>query len=302
MQSLKVGHYTDEEHATGISVFLFDRPAPAAYSLCGASPASHELNVMELDAHVPYIDGLMFSGGSAFGLNSSAGVMKWFQEKGRGYKTPYANVPIVPAAGIYDLAVKSPVPPTAEQAYQACRNAVSNNFQCGRIGAGTGASVGKCVPHASRMSGGVGCAELTLKNGVSVLAYAVVNSVGDVRDGSQIVAGARLANDNFADCENYLITGHEEFVSDLANTTLVAVFTNAAFSKAELKRIGKVATAGMARAISPVFTHSDGDIIICASLGDLLETEMVVCAMAAETVRRAIINAVKDSVVIQEWK
>jgi L-aminopeptidase/D-esterase-like protein len=300
MQSLKVGHYTNEEHATGVSVFLFDHPAPAAYTLCGASPASHELHVMELDAHVPYIDGLVFSGGSAFGLNAVAGVMKWFQEQGRGYRTPYANVPIVPAAGIYDLAVKSPVPPTAENAYQACLDAVENNPQCGRVGAGTGASVGKFVPHAARMSGGVGFAELTLKNGVCVLAYAVVNSLGDVRDGSRIVAGARLANGDFADCEKYLLTGHEEIVSDLANTTLVAVFTNAKFSKIELKRIGKVGIAGMARAISPVFTRSDGDIIICASLGELPEVELVVSAMAAEVVRQAIVNAVKEAVVLQE--
>src|SRR5579862_1779096 len=118
MQSLRIGHYTNEEHATGVSVFLFDKPGPAAYSLCGASPASHELHVMELESHVPYIDGLVFSGGSAFGLSAVSGVVKWFQERGRGFRTPYANVPIVPAAGIYDLAVKSAVPPTAENAYQ----------------------------------------------------------------------------------------------------------------------------------------------------------------------------------------
>jgi len=87
-------------------------------------------------------------------------------------------------------------------------------------------------------------------------------------------------------------------VSDLANTTLVAVFTNAKFSKMELKRMSKVAMAGMARAVSPVFTRSDGDIIICASLGELLEVELVVSAMAAEVVKQAIVNAVKDSIVL----
>jgi L-aminopeptidase/D-esterase-like protein len=299
MQSLKVGHYTNDEHATGVSVFLFDQPAPAAYSLCGASPASHELHVLELDANVPYIDGLVFSGGSAFGLNAVSGVMQWFQEQDRGYRTPYANVPIVPAAGIYDLAIKSAIPPTPAHAYEACLNAIENNPLQGRIGAGTGASVGKLVPHAARMSGGLGFAELSLKNGVKVLAYAVVNCVGDVRDGAQIVAGARLTSGKFADCENYLLTGHEETVSDLANTTLVSVFTNAKFSKIELKRIGKVAMTGMARAISPVFTRNDGDIIICASLGELVEVELVISTMAAEAVRRAIVNAVKNSIVLE---
>jgi L-aminopeptidase/D-esterase-like protein len=298
MQSLKVGHYTDEEHATGVSVFLFDHPASAAYTLCGASPASHELQVMELDANVPYIDGLIFTGGSAFGLNAVSGVMQWFHEQGRGFKTPYANVPIVPAAGIYDFAVKSAIPPLPENAYQACLYAIENNPLQGRVGAGTGASVGKFVPHTARMSGGIGFSELILKNGVSVLAYAVVNSLGDVRDGSTIIAGAKNPDGTFADCERYLLTGHEDVVTDLANTTLVAVFTNAVFSKVELKRISKVALAGMARAISPVFTRNDGDIIICASLGDLHETELVISAMAAEVVRQAIVNAVKDAIVL----
>ena len=299
MQSLKVGHFTHLDHATGVTVFLFDQPATAAYSLCGASPASHELQVLELDANVPYIDGIAFTGGSAFGLNAVAGVMRWFQEQERGYKTPYACVPIIPAAGIYDLAVKTATPPTADEAYQACLNAVANNSLHGRVGAGTGASVGKFVPYAARMSGGIGFAELALANGVSVLAYALVNSLGDVRDASgNIIAGAKLANGQFADCEQYLLSGQQEFISDLANTTLVAVFTNVKFSKIELKRITKVAMSGMARAISPVFTRSDGDIIFCASLGEYEALEMTVSTMAAEAVRQAIINSVKNTIVL----
>ncbi len=294
MQYLKIGHATNEAHATGVSVFLFDRPAPTAYSLCGASPASHELHVLELDANVPFIDGLAFTGGSAFGLNAVAGVLRWFQEQGRGYQTHAGPVPIVPVAGIYDLAVKSSQPPTAEEGYQACLNARENNPLQGRVGAGTGASVGKLIPEAARMRGGIGFSELTLKNGVTVLAYALVNSVGDVRDGSDIIAGARFADGTFANCEQYLLTGHQAIETDLANTTLVAVFTNAKFSKSELKRISKVAMTGMARAISPVFTRADGDIIFCTSLGDHPGVEMIVGSMAAEAVRQAIINAVKD--------
>ena len=195
MKMLRVGHYTNTEHGTGVSVFIFDRPAPAAYYLCGASPASHELHILELDANVPYIDGLFFAGGSAFGLNAVAGVMQWFQEQGRGFQTAYAPIPLVPAAAIFDLAVKSTQAPTAFAAYQACTNATEHDALQGRIGAGTGASVGKLIPNVARMSGGVGFAEITLANGVSVLAYAVVNSLGDVRDRSgKIVACARLEN------------------------------------------------------------------------------------------------------------
>src|SRR3990167_183921 len=293
MKMLRVGHHTNISHGTGVSVFIFDRPAPAAYCLCGSSPASHELAVLELDANVPYIDGLFFSGGSAFGLNSVAGVMEWFKEQGRGYQTVYAPIPIVPTAGLYDLAVTSTVPPTKEEAYEACVNAIEDNPLQGRIGAGTGASVGKFIPDAHRMSGGMGFAEMVLPNGVQVAAYAAVNSLGDVRDLSgNIIAGARLTNGEFANCERYLLEGHREIVTDLANTTLVAVFTNAKFSKIELKRIARVGLSGIARAISPVFTQNDGDIIFCVSLGDHKASEMTIAAMAAHVVHHAIINAV----------
>src|SRR6185312_7098934 len=116
-------------------------------------------------------------------------------------------------------------------------------------------------PQATRMRGGIGFAERSLKNGVTVLAYAVVNSVGDVREDSCIIAGARWKDVAFADCEQYLLTGHQDIETDATNTTLIAVFTNAQFSKIELKRISKVAISGMARAISPVFTRADGDIV-----------------------------------------
>lgn len=299
MQFLKVGHFTQQQKGTGATVFLFEKPAVGAYILCGSSPASHELAALNLDANVSHIDGLAFLGGSAFGLSAVDGVMRWFKEQGRGHPTPHGAVPIVPAVGIYDLAVKQPIPPTSDEIYEACRSATENNISQGRIGAGTGASVGKFVPFASRMSGGLGCAELALPNGVSVLVYAVVNSLGDVRDKHEnIIAGARLPNGEFADCEKYLLSGRENAPLDTLNTTLIAVFTNGFFSKIELARIAKVASSGMARAISPVFTRYDGDIVFCFSLGERLAREEVVSTMAAEAVRQAIINSVKDSIIL----
>src|SRR5688572_19119708 len=105
MQHLKVGHYTQPESATGVSVFLFDKKARGAYTLCGSAPASHELHTLELDATTSYVDGLVFSGGSTFGLGAVQGVVQWFKERERGYLTSHAVVPIVPAVGLYDLAV-----------------------------------------------------------------------------------------------------------------------------------------------------------------------------------------------------
>lgn len=304
MQNLKIGHNTQPSLGTGVTVFLFDKKVRGAYTLCGSAPASRELHTLDLEAATSYVDGLVFAGGSALGLGAAQGAVQWLREHNRGYPTTRGVIPIVPAAGLYDLAVKEVAVPLAEHAYLACQNAVANNTLQGRIGAGMGASVGKLILSARSMSGGLGWAELTLPNGVSVLAYAVVNSVGDVldRDGN-IIAGARLANGEFADCTQYLLSGRDDWQYKDSNTTLVAVFTNAAFAKDELKRISKMAVAGMARAISPAFTCYDGDLVFCFSLSNDYHSsepvsEQIVGTMAAEAVSQAIVNAVKNSILL----
>lgn len=295
MKFLKIGHHTNASHGTGITVFLFDKPAEAAYCLCGSSPATREVHTLDLEANTTHIDGLLFGGGSAFGLGAVDGVMQWFKEQQRGKPTPFAAVPIVPAACIYDLGTLSTLPPTAEEAYEACAKAKEENFLQGLQGAGTGATVGKLVPGASRMPGGLGFAHRQLGSGLEVLACAVVNAVGDIRDAQgNIIAGAQLADGSFADCEKFLLTGQSEYpLPTNINTTLVAVFTNAKFNKPALKRIAKIGSTGMARAISPVFTRYDGDLIFTISLGEQIVSETVVGTLAAETVRQAICNAVK---------
>lgn len=302
MQGLKVGHFTNEKAGTGVSVFLFERPTVGTYWICGAAPASHELAALDPDNSVPGLHGLLLAGGSAYGLHAAAGVMQYLTERGIGHPVPHGVVPIVPAAAIYDLAYKAAQPPTAAEAYQACLDAQENNTESGRIGAGTGASIGKLIPSAKYMSGGLGRAEIELAQGIHVLAYAVVNCVGDVRDATDnIIAGACYDKNKFANCEKYLLSGQGEidlFKHAHANTTLVAVFTNVKFSKSELKRIAKMALAGIARAIAPIFTRFDGDILFCVSVGEQIASELTVGTIAAEVVRRAIIDAVKDAVIL----
>ncbi len=300
MEGLKIGHFTNNVNGTGVTVFLLEKSAVGAYLICGAAPASHEMAVLDPENSVPHMHGLVFSGGSAFGLFSAKGVMTYLAERGIGHPTRQGVVPIVPAASIYDLNYKQPIPPTAEDAYQACLSADENNRDSGRIGAGTGATVGKICLDAKPMSSGLGRAEINLPNGLSVVAYAVVNAVGDVRDaGGNIIAGAVDEQGHFADCEKYLLSGQaEENLFSQENTTLVAVFTNTAFAKDGLKRIGKMAVAGMARAIRPVFTGYDGDVVFCVSIGALKMSEMTVGTVAAEAVRLAILDAVKESEVV----
>lgn len=300
MEGLKVGHFTNSEAGTGVSVFLFKKSSVGAYWVCGAAPASHELAALDPDNSVPNIHGLVFTGGSAYGLFTAKGVMTYLAEQGMEYRGSHQVVPIVPAAAIYDLNYLQGIPPTAEDAYQACLTAKENNNESGRIGAGTGATIGKIIPDAKRMSGGLGRAEIHIPNGVQVIAYAVVNTIGDVHNvQGEIIAGAKWENGNFADCEKYLLSGKAEIdLFKRENTTLVAVITNAGFSKDGMKRVGKMAGAGISRAVFPCFTQFDGDTLFCISVGDKQVSELTLGTVAAEAVRLAIVNAVENSEVI----
>lgn len=300
MKGLKIGHFTQKEHATGATVFIFQEPAIGAHFVCGSSPASHELHVLEPEANVTHVDGLALLGGSAYGLPAVMGMMRWLEANKRGWATPHGVVPIVPAAAIYDLAMQTDIPPSAEDVYRACELAREDNPEHGRIGVGCGASVGKLVPHTKRMTGGLGYAQMTLPEGVTVLAYAVVNAVGDVRDLSgRIVAGAVNQQGQFADCEQSLLSGVSEKENDSSNTTLVAFFTDAQFSKSELKRMTKMAAAGIARAISPIYTRYDGDMVFGFSLGQKNGSEMQVGTAAAYLIQRAILHAVEGAIIVE---
>lgn len=300
MQGLKVGHVSHDEHGTGITVFLLDQPARGAYLLCGSGPATHELAPLDPETSVNAVHALVFSGGSAFGLYAAEGVMRYLAERNIGLTLPHGVVPIVPAAAIYDLIYKKAEAPTAKQAYEACRIATEDNNQSGQIGAGRGATVGKIVPQTSRMTSGIGRKELMLPNGIAVTAYVVVNAIGDVIDAqNNIMAGAKNADGSFANCTQFLLQGGgEEMIFSHSNTTLAAIFTNAKFNKSELKRIAKMAISGMSRAISPVFTCYDGDILFAISLGEKEASVLTVGTLAAEAVRLAILDAVKQSKVV----
>lgn len=299
---LKIGHITDFDRGTGVSVFLLPEKSTAAWLLAGSAPATREVTLLDPAATVCHVDALLFSGGSAFGLRAADGVMQWLKEQKRGVETDYGVVPIVPAACIYDLSVKSNEAPTVRDGYEACDLAISNNLQTGRVGAGTGASVGKIFPDANCMTGGLGWAELENSAGVIVRAYAVVNAVGDVVDeADKIISGSVAADGHFTDSFKRLLAGDigkPPIAKAGNNSTLIAIFVNVALDKAHLARLCKVAVSGVARAIKPVFTLFDGDAIFCCSIGNLAADELVLGAMVAEATRQAIVNAVQDTEVI----
>jgi L-aminopeptidase/D-esterase-like protein len=291
---IRVGHAQNEQARTGLTVILPERPAIAGVDVRGSAPGSREIEALKPVRLVQEIHGVLFTGGSAFGLDASGGVQKYLEERGIGFDVSVTRVPIVPSAVIFDLAVgDAKIRPTAEMAYRACEEATETETRCGLIGAGTGATVGKIrgMPHA--MLGGLGMA--SWKKGELVIgALAVVNSLGDVVDPSsgKIIAGALNDDGRFLDTQNWLKESPAMPFKLWGNTVLAAVATNAAFTKEAITKVAEMAQDGLSRAIRPAHTPFDGDMVFALSVGDEQANVMVVGAIAAELVAEAIVKAV----------
>lgn len=296
---LKIGRKSLTDDGTGLSVLLFDKPARAGMHVCSSAAGTRQCDGLALDHVVQHISALLFSGGSSFGLDASGGVIRYLREKNIGTQTPYGVVPSCPTAVIFDIGFKKRgAAPTADDAYEACTRASVQSLGCGSVGAGTGATVGKLKGLACAMKGGEGLA-LYEKDGLIVLALAVVNSYGEVflPEVGKVLAGMRRAEDSL-ELENSLElvrSGGYLAGGGMSNTTLAAVVTNAAMDKITCARVARMASAGIARAIRPAFTPADGDLVFCVSSGEFQASQVAVGAIAAElteqAIRRAVITA-----------
>ena len=185
---------------------------------------------------------MVLSGGSAFGLDSASGVVRYLEEKGIGYQTSVALVPIVPAAILFDLALGDPkIRPGPETGYEACAAAGTGPIPEGNVGAGAGATVGKLLGHKFAMKGGLESASIRAGR-LTVAALAAVNAVGDVVDPTtgSILAGARSKQGHgFANTAHILRTDPQllRLGGSAENTTLAVVETNAAFDKSGMTKI-----------------------------------------------------------------
>ena len=196
ISGVTVGHVTDEQNATGVTVVRFAGDgARAAVSVQGAAPGTRETDLLDPGNLVDRVHGIVLTGGSAFGLDAASGVMAVLEEEGQGLGVlPDVVVPIVPAAVLFDLALgSSSVRPSADWGMRAASEASSDPVQSGNIGAGTGATVGKLAGPAFATKGGLGSASLTLPNGVKVAALVAVNAVGEIVDSATgaVIAGVR---------------------------------------------------------------------------------------------------------------
>ncbi len=263
-----VGHAEAADRTTGCTVVL--GPFRAAAEVRGLATGSREMGPLSPEHLVPRVDALLFTGGSAFGLAAADGVMAWLAERGRGYDTGVARVPIVPSAVIFDLSPDSSRPDPS-MGRLACDRASDASVGEGRVGAGTGATVGKVAGRENAMAGGVGSSALEVGS-YRVGALAVVNALGDVLDAQgTIVAGARVdgAFVNAARALRETVTrGEMGRTSAGANTTLAVVATDAPLGRVELVRLARVAANALPRRIAPVHTPFDGDVVFALSTAE----------------------------------
>src|SRR6266496_1761622 len=293
--NIRVGHDTNLEAGTGCTVIICDTPAVGGVDVRGGAPATRETDLLRPMNQVEEVNAVVFTGGSAYGLEAVGGVMRYLEEHGIGFDTGVVHVPLVPAAAIFDLAFGSHnVRPDAAAGYRACENATAEPVTQGNTGAGTGVTVGKMAGPSFMTKGGLGSASTLLSDGTLVGALVVVNALGDIIDPHtrQVVAGTRNPSG-----QGFLTA------NPFGNTTIAVVVTTASLSKHQVNKIAQMAHDGIAQTIHPAHTMFDGDTIFGLAIGPKLQlmTNSTIAASqvsaigaaAATTLGRAIIKAVQ---------
>lgn len=297
---VRVGHAGDAKLGSGVTAIVFDEPPVASFDLRGGATGTRETALLDPAQTVSGIDAIALSGGSAFGLDAASGVQAWLREQGRGFAVGSARVPIVCGAILFDLLNGGDkewgrYPPYRELGYAAASGA-STDCALGSVGAGLGANT-------VNLKGGIGSAS-AIVDGITLGALAAVNALGSVTIGDsqhfwaaafelgKEFGGAGLPSSIPPNALEPRITR-----SARASTTLVVVTTDAILTKAEAKRLAVMAQTGVARAIYPVHTPLDGDVLFAAATGkkalaDPLRGLSQLGAIAANVTARAIARAV----------
>lgn len=302
VDGVKVGHFTDKRRPTGCTVILFEKGAVGGVDVRGSAPGTRETDLLNPVNTVQRVNAVVLSGGSAYGLETATGVMRYCEEKGWGVPVAGGVVPIVPAAILMDLGVGDRrIRPNAEAGYQAAAAAAGGKFDEGTIGAGAGATVGKMFGPGTSMKGGLGTSSIKVGNtGIVVGALVAVNAVGDVIDpkSGKILAGARKKDGSgFEDAMARTREGHRVEMPAGRNTTIGIVATNAAFDKAQVTKIAQMAHDGLARSINPIHTPGDGDTIFAVATGTtaVRANHGAIGSLAAEAMAEAVVRAIKKA-------
>lgn len=275
---VRIGHWTDPIGATGCTVVVLPEGTTASCEVRGGAPASRELDALAPDKAVAQVDAVVLTGGSAFGLTSADGVMRYLEYRGRGTPTPAGKVPIVPALALFDLGAGDPTArPTADNGYAAADASAGEPVLSGRVGAGTGAYTSQWRGPQSRRSGGIAYAERQLGD-VVVGALCAVNAFGDIDHGTTEISLDAVAQ----------LTAPFQFETARTHTTIGVVVTNARLDKVGCRIAAQGAHDGLARALTPPHTRYDGDGFIAAATGEVDADIDLVRLMALATVTEAI--------------
>jgi L-aminopeptidase/D-esterase-like protein len=314
---LVVGHSDDAALASGVTAILFDDAAVASCDVRGGAPGTRDTDLLAPEQTVERVDAIVLSGGSAFGLDAAGGVQAWLREQGRGFAIGATRVPIVPGAILFDLLNGGNkdwgrFPPYRDLGYAAAANARAD-FTLGSVGAGCGATT-------VTLKGGLGSASAVTSTGAIVGAVVAVNAVGSATIGSgPHFWAAPFEHDGEFGGRGWpspmppdaLAVRLKGGVAE--NTTIALVATDAALTKPQAKRLAVVAHDGLARAIYPVHTPLDGDIVFAAStarrpLADPIHEFAELGALAANVLARAVARGVYEATALRfpgalpDWK
>jgi L-aminopeptidase/D-esterase-like protein len=275
IEGVRVGHWTNDVARTGCTVVLLPEGTIASGELRGGAPAAREMALLDPSRTVSRLDAVVLTGGSAFGLASADGVMRFCEERGIGFPTAGGPVPIVVSLGLYDLAHgDGSVRPGPDEGYAACEAATVEDVALGRVGAGTGATIAKWQGRDLARPGGLGGA--VLRHGdLIVAALVAVNAYGDILEPGD-------------DTPRIPAPPIETAEAAFANTTIGVIVTNAALTKGECLLVAQSGHDGMSRALSPTHSTADGDALIAAATGVVPAEVEPVRSLAAVVVERAI--------------
>ncbi|HEV8572381.1 MAG TPA: P1 family peptidase [Actinomycetota bacterium] len=288
VEGIQVGHWTDRQGLTGCTAILCPPGTMGSGEVRGGAPATRETDLLRPGTMVQEVHGVLLTGGSAFGLASADGVMRWLEERGVGFDAVVARVPIVPTAALFDLGVGDPkARPGPDQGYSACEAAGPAAGE-GSVGAGTGATVAKLFGPHRAVKGGLGMAAAD-DGGVTVGALAAVNAFGEVvGEDEAVIAGARPAGPGEEDEQ----PPGGDWARPGTSTTLAVVATDATLSKERAHLLARAAHDGIGRAVRPAHTMVDGDTIFTLATGRTEAPQALLERMAeavlAEAIRRAV--------------
>ena len=295
---IEVGHGQHPSGNTGCTVVLCRAGAVPGVDVRGGAPGTRETDALRPENMVPVAHAIFLAGGSAYGLDCAAGIMRYLEERTIGIDSGVTVVPIVAGAVLNDLGFTGgDSRPDAEMGYRACQAASFSETRQGNVGAGTGAAIGRLEGNFKGMvKGGLGTASIRAGD-LIVGAIVAVNCNGDVTDPQtgEILAGTLTPDRRRIAGARSIITGETPGYRELfpANTTIGVVATNAALNKAMATRVAMMAQDGYARTINPVHTLGDGDIVFTLATGHLKTDVNRAGSLAAYVVAEAVVNAVR---------